>query len=119
MGLTGVIRPSGRGRVVGRLSIKRDRRSIKFVGTGRMMRSALFPDRWRAHLGMGDVLSLIERGLHGAGTGRGDTEEDRKDEFTLGCDQLNRFGRWGPGADPGDAAEHGSPARPRQMDEKN
>lgn len=106
MGLTGVIltKMDGDARGGAALSIKSvTGRPIKFVGTGEKVDALepFFPDRLAGRiLGMGDVLSLIEKAEDTVDREQAEAmaEKIRKDEFTLEDfrDQLKQIRKMGP-----------------------
>ncbi|MDI9611934.1 MAG: signal recognition particle protein [Acidobacteriota bacterium] len=106
MGLTGVIltKMDGDARGGAALSIKSvTGQSIKFVGTGENVDALepFFPDRLAGRiLGMGDVLSLIEKAEDAVDREQAEAmaEKIRKDEFTLEDfrDQLRQIRKMGP-----------------------
>ena len=106
LGLTGVIltKMDGDARGGAALSIKTvTGQSIKFVGTGEKVDALepFFPDRLAGRiLGMGDVLSLIEKAEDTVDREQAEelAEKIRKDEFTLDDfrDQLKQIRQMGP-----------------------
>jgi len=106
LGLTGVIltKMDGDARGGAALSIKTvTGQSIKFVGTGEKVDALepFFPDRLAGRiLGMGDVLSLIEKAEDTVDKEQAAelAEKIRKDEFTLDDfrDQLKQIRQMGP-----------------------
>jgi len=106
LGLTGVIltKMDGDARGGAALSIKTvTGQSIKFVGTGEKVDALepFFPDRLAGRiLGMGDVLSLIEKAEDAVDQEQAAelAEKIRKDEFTLDDfrDQLKQIRQMGP-----------------------
>jgi signal recognition particle subunit SRP54 len=106
LGLTGVIltKMDGDARGGAALSIKTvTGQAIKFVGTGEKVDALepFFPDRLAGRiLGMGDVLSLIEKAEDTVDREQAAelAEKIRKDEFTLDDfrDQLNQIRQMGP-----------------------
>jgi signal recognition particle subunit SRP54 len=106
MGLTGVIltKMDGDARGGAALSIKTvTGQAIKFVGTGEKVDALepFFPDRLAGRiLGMGDVLSLIEKAEESVDKEQAAelAEKIRKDEFTLDDfrDQLKQIRQMGP-----------------------
>jgi signal recognition particle subunit SRP54 len=106
LGLTGVVltKMDGDARGGAALSIKTvTGQSIKFVGTGEKVEALepFFPDRLAGRiLGMGDVLSLIEKAEEAVDQEQAVemAEKIRKDEFTLDDfrDQLKQIRQMGP-----------------------
>ncbi|RLB08076.1 MAG: signal recognition particle protein, partial [Deltaproteobacteria bacterium] len=106
LGITGVIltKMDGDARGGAALSIKAvTQRPIKFVGTGEKLDAweVFHPDRMASRiLGMGDVLSLIEKAQAAFDERQAETLERklRKDEFTLDDfrDQLRQIRKMGP-----------------------
>ncbi|NLT65435.1 MAG: signal recognition particle protein [Acidobacteria bacterium] len=106
LGLTGVVltKMDGDARGGAALSIKSvTGRPIKFVGVGEKVEALepFFPDRLAGRiLGMGDVLSLIERAEDAVDREQAAelAEKIRKDEFTLDDfrDQLKQIRKMGP-----------------------
>ncbi|OGP55815.1 MAG: signal recognition particle protein [Deltaproteobacteria bacterium RBG_13_52_11] len=106
LGITGVIltKMDGDARGGAALSIKAvTQRPIKFVGTGEKLDAweAFHPDRMASRiLGMGDVLSLIEKAQAAFDERQAETLEKklRKNEFTLEDfrDQLHQIKKMGP-----------------------
>jgi signal recognition particle subunit SRP54 len=106
LGLTGVIltKMDGDARGGAALSIKTvTGQSIKFVGTGEKVEALepFYPDRLAGRiLGMGDVLSLIEKAEESVDQEQAAelAEKIRKDEFTLNDfrDQLKQIRQMGP-----------------------
>ena len=106
LGLTGVIltKMDGDARGGAALSIKSvTGQSIKFVGMGEKVEALepFFPDRLAGRiLGMGDVLSLIEKAEDSVDREQAEelAEKIRKDEFTLDDfrDQLKQIRKMGP-----------------------
>ena len=106
LGLTGVIltKMDGDARGGAALSIKTvTGQPIKFVGTGEKVEALeqFFPDRLAGRiLGMGDVLSLIEKAEEAVDVEQAQemAEKLRKDEFTLADfrDQMKQIRQMGP-----------------------
>ncbi len=106
LGLTGIIltKMDGDARGGAALSVKSvTGQAIKFVGTGEKLDALeqFFPDRVAGRiLGMGDVLSLIEKAEKAVGQEQAleMAEKLRKDEFTLEDfrDQLRQIRKLGP-----------------------